>query len=175
MIGIAVASRTKANTARICAHDTSSFEIPRNRALARNTRNTESWLTISAASRGSQRSRSRPSIWARKRTATSPQFLAAVLLAGRRSREARRPRASPVPRATDSRRSIAASTPIRPIIAATPRIAVPTRPASGSPLAASSARDTTGRASLNDMFAMKVANADMAICDFRNPHDEYMA
>jgi hypothetical protein len=70
---------------------------------------------------------------------------------------------------------MAASTPISPAIKATPRIAVPTRSASGSPLAASRARESTGRASLNDMFAMKVANADMAICDVRNPHEEYMA
>ncbi len=172
---MAVARRTNANTARIWAHDASSFEIPRSRALTSSTRNTESWLTISAASRGNQRSRTSSMVWARKPTASSPHPSTASRPASRRTREARRPSASPVARATASRCSIAASTETRPTITATPRIAVPTRPASGSPLAASRARESTGRASLKDMFATKVANADMAIWALRNPHDVYMA
>jgi hypothetical protein len=172
---MAVASRTKANTARTWAHDASVFEIPRNRALARNTTNTESWLTTSAASRGNQRSRTSWMVCARNRTASSPHPLEPSRPAGRWTRDARRPSAWPVFRATPSRCSMAATTPIRAAINATPRTAAPTRPASGSPFAASRASETTGRASLKDMFATKVAKADMATWALRNPHDVYMA
>jgi hypothetical protein len=51
MTGMAVASRTNANTASTSAEPTSCTGMPTKRTLVSSTMNTESWLTTSATAR----------------------------------------------------------------------------------------------------------------------------
>ena len=175
MIGIAVASRTNANTASTSAQLTTLSGVPVNRTDASSTRNTDSWLTSSAAARNQPRVRSSPTTRPRNRTADGPHPGGAVFPTSRRSAPTTRPATSPRRRADDSLRSASAST-----ANVARKVTNPNRAAGNSspvawPVAHSTPSDTGGSSSLNDMFAMNVAIAESATSAAVNPHDAYIA
>ena len=173
MIGNADARRTRANTARAWAQLTPG--TPTNRMLARSTANTESWLTISAAVRGSQRSLRSVCICDRNREAASGHPLTGSRPNSFRTKDAIRAATRPALCAIRSLCITTASPAITPKAIAAPATAVPTNALVASPWASTSATATMGSTSLNSMLARKVAMADIATCARVNPHDVYMA
>jgi hypothetical protein len=172
MIGIAVASRTNANTARTSVQLTTPSGVPVNLTDASSTRYTESWLMTSAAASIQPRVRNRPTTRSRNRTADSPHVaVAARRSADRRTTHAARAAAAPIRRANDSLRSARASTVNVARNTATPASAAGSPSPLVCPVAARSPREMAGSSSLNDMLTANVAIADRATSGTVNPHD----
>jgi hypothetical protein len=93
MMGTAVPSRTKANTARTRGVLMAFSGTPTKRRLARNTRNSETWLITSAAAKSRPRVLSTRSILERNRTAASPHWMTM----GRRIMRSRKEATLPMP------------------------------------------------------------------------------
>ncbi len=171
---MAVASRTKANTARTSAHVTTRSGVPVNRTAARSTRNTDSWLTSSAAATIAPLDRRSPTIRPRNRTADCPHAGAGGRPANRRNGAATRLATAPIPRANRSLRSASARTAKAARNTATPATAAGSSSPVAAPVAASAASEMAGSSSLKDMFATNVTIAESATCPAVNPHEEYI-
>jgi hypothetical protein len=128
MIGMAVARRTKANTARTSAVLTSRTGIPTNRTLASSTRNTETWLTTSAVARKNHRSRTTVSICVRNRAAASSHIATGGRPILPLMKETTRPAAAPIRRANPSVLRTSARTAINTTRTTAPKTAVERTP-----------------------------------------------
>jgi hypothetical protein len=137
--------------------------------------NTESWLTTSATARYSHRSRTTVTMRERRRRAAWSHAGTGARPTIRRRSETTVPAHSPIRRANPSLRSATASKAIMTTITDTPSTAVDSTPTLAWSCSARKPSDTTGRMSLNDMFATNVMNADVATSEGVNPHDVYIA
>jgi hypothetical protein len=152
VIGIAVASRAKANTARTWAQEASASLTPTARRQTSSTPYSDRWLTRVAAVIGIQPCSSRSRVRVRNLTVASSQPCTGGRPTSPSSREATPPAHRPNRSASCSRRSNKAKTTMAATSPAMPSSASMTRVPEAPPWRATRARASTGRPSLAKLF-----------------------